>query len=117
MRKSYSSEFKLNAVSMVLDQNLSVPEICTSLDIGPTALRRWVEQVRKERTGSTMAGTKAITADQKKIQELQALLRQKDRDIEILKRPVFSCFWTPKIIPSDQRARRTVRHYRLLPRF
>jgi transposase len=86
MRKSYSSEFKLNAVSMVLDQNLSVPEICTSLDIGPTALRRWVEQVRKERTGSTMTGTKAITADQKKIQELQALLRQKDRDIEILKK-------------------------------
>ncbi|WP_371916675.1 transposase, partial [Pseudomonas sp. ATCC PTA-122608] len=55
MRKSYSSEFKLNAVSMVLDQNLPVPEICASLDIGPTALRRWVEQVRKERAGSTMA--------------------------------------------------------------
>lgn len=86
MRKSYSSEFKLNAVSMVLDQNLPVPEICASLDIGPTALRRWVEQVRKERAGSTMAGTKAITADQKKIQELQVLLRQKDRDIEILKK-------------------------------
>ena len=79
MRKSYSSEFKLNAVSMVLDQNLPVPEICASLDIGPTALRRWVEQVRKERTGSTMLGTKAITADHKRIQELQALLRQKDR--------------------------------------
>ncbi|MGQ8775981.1 transposase [Serratia sp. NA_112.1] len=58
MRKSYSSEFKLNAVSMVLDQNLPVPEICASLDIGPTALRRWVEQVRKERTGSTMLGTR-----------------------------------------------------------
>lgn len=82
MRKSYSSEFKLNAASMVLDQSLPVPEICASLDIGPTALRRWVERVRKERAGSTMAGIKAITAYQKKIQELQALLRQKDRDIE-----------------------------------
>ena len=86
MRKSYSSEVKLNAASMVLDQNMSVPEVCASLDIGPTALRRWVEQVRKERAGSTMTGTKAITAEQKKIQELQALLRQKDRDIEILKK-------------------------------
>ncbi|UOB22168.1 MULTISPECIES: transposase [Pseudomonas fluorescens group] len=86
MRKSYSSEVKLNAASMVLDQNMSVPEVCASLDIGPTALRRWVEQVRKERAGSTMTGTKAITAEQKKIHELQALLRQKDRDIEILKK-------------------------------
>ncbi|WP_411566578.1 hypothetical protein [Pseudomonas orientalis] len=40
----------------------------------------------KERAGSTMTGTKAITAEQKKIHELQALLRQKDRDIEILKK-------------------------------
>lgn len=86
MRKSYSSEFKLNAASMVLDQDQPVPEVCANLDIGPTALRRWVEQVRKERTGSTLAGTKAITADQKQIQELKALLRQKDRDIEILKK-------------------------------
>lgn len=85
MRKSYPSEFKLKAASMVLDEDQPVPEICASLDIGPTALRRWVEQVRKERAGSTLAGTKAITAEQKQIPELKALLRQKDRDIEILK--------------------------------
>ncbi|SDY23067.1 MULTISPECIES: transposase, partial [unclassified Pseudomonas] len=53
MRKSYSSEFKLKAASMVLDEGQSVPEVCASLDIGPTALRRWVDQVRKERLGST----------------------------------------------------------------
>ncbi|WP_263596588.1 hypothetical protein [Pseudomonas fluorescens] len=27
---------------MVLDEGISVPEVCASLDIGPTALRRWV---------------------------------------------------------------------------
>ena len=86
MRKSYSSEFKLKAASMVLDEDQSVPEICASLDIGPTALRRWVDQVRKERSGSALVGMKAITADQKQIQELKVLLRQKDRDIEILKK-------------------------------
>ncbi|MHC8339734.1 transposase [Pseudomonas sp. HLT2-19-2] len=86
MRKSYSNEFKLKAASMVLDEDQPIPETCASLDIGPTALRRWVEQVRKERAGSTLAGTKAITVDQKQIQELKALLRQKDRDIEILKK-------------------------------
>lgn len=99
---------------MVLDQNLPVPESCASLDVGPTTLRPEVEQVRKARTASTMAGTKAINADQKKLQQLQALFRQKDRDIEILKTPVFYCFWDPKIIPSDQRTRRILRHYKLL---
>lgn len=86
MRTSYSSEFKLKAVGMVLDEGQSIPEVCATLNIGPTALRRWVEQVRKERQGSTPVGAKAITADQREIQELKALLRQKDRDIEILKK-------------------------------
>jgi transposase len=86
MRKSYSNEFKLKAASMVLDEEQPILDVCASLDIGPTALRRWVEQLRRERGGSVLAGTKAITAEQKQIQELRALLRQKDRDIEILKK-------------------------------
>lgn len=49
MRKSYTSEFKLKAASMVLYEDQLFPEIFASLDIGPTTLRRWVEQVRKER--------------------------------------------------------------------
>lgn len=86
MRKSYSNEFKLKAASMVLDEGQDVSDVCASLDVGPTALRRWIDQVRQERLGSTPAGTKAITADQREIQQLKALLRQKDLDIEILKK-------------------------------
>jgi transposase len=86
MRSSYSNEFKLKAVVMVLDEGQSVPEVCANLNIGPTALRRWVDQVRQERLGTTPVGAKAITAEQLEIQQLKALLRQKDRDIEILKK-------------------------------
>ncbi|MFL9674529.1 hypothetical protein [Pseudomonas sp. 2822-17] len=35
MRKYYSSEFKLKAASMVLDEGQPVTEVCASLDIGP----------------------------------------------------------------------------------
>jgi len=45
MRKSYSSEFKLKAAGMVLDEGQSAPEVCASLDIGPTALRGWNHQL------------------------------------------------------------------------
>lgn len=86
MRNSYSNEFKLKAASMVLDEEQPVPQVCANLGIGPTALRRWVSQLRQEREGVTPVGAKAITADQREIQRLQALLRQRDRDIEILKK-------------------------------
>ncbi|WP_225806724.1 MULTISPECIES: hypothetical protein [Pseudomonas] len=45
-----------------------------------------VEQVREERAGKVPAGAKAITPEQQRIEELEALVRQKDRDIEILKK-------------------------------
>ncbi|WP_285401186.1 transposase, partial [Pseudomonas sp. MEJ086] len=48
MRNSYSNDFKIKAASMVLDEGQSVPQVCANLDIGPTALRRWVSQLRQE---------------------------------------------------------------------
>ncbi|MPQ84673.1 transposase, partial [Pseudomonas sp. MAFF 730085] len=46
--------------------------VCATLEIGPTALRRWVDQVRKERQGQPVKGTKAITDEQREIQNLKA---------------------------------------------
>ena len=86
VRKSYSNEFKIKTAEMVLDGGMSVPDVCKQQNVGPTALRRWIDQVRKEREGQTPVGAKAITPDQQRIQELEAQLRQKDRDIEILKK-------------------------------
>ncbi|WP_434771050.1 transposase [Pseudomonas entomophila] len=86
VRNSYSKEHKVQAAEMVLDGGQSVPEVCKILGIGRTALRRWVEQVRQEREGKVPNGAKAITSEQRRIEELEALIRQKDRDIEILKK-------------------------------
>lgn len=85
-RKVYTREFKLHAASMVLDDNCPVPEVCASLDIGPTALRRWVDQVRKEREGQPVKGAKAITDDQRQIQELKAKIKRMEMEAEILKK-------------------------------
>ncbi|MEX3776325.1 transposase [Pseudomonas sp. MYb118] len=85
-RKVYTREFKLQAASMVLDDNCPVPDVCASLDIGPTALRRWVDQVRKEREGQPVKGTKAITDDQRQIQELKAKIKRMEMEAEILKK-------------------------------
>ena len=53
LRLSFTAEFKLEAASLVLDQGYSVPEASRSLDVGETVLRRWVQQLQSERTGTT----------------------------------------------------------------
>lgn len=85
-RKVYTREFKLRAASMVIDDECPVPDVCASLNIGPTALRRWVDQVRKERQGQPVKGTKAITEDQREIQDLKAKIKRMEMEAEILKK-------------------------------
>lgn len=65
-RRSFSTDFKLEAVALVLDQVYSIPEAGKSMGGGPTVLRRWVEQLRSERGGTMLARSKAMTPEQKR---------------------------------------------------
>ncbi|WP_338567970.1 transposase [Pseudomonas canadensis] len=85
-RKVYSREFKQRAACMVIDDECPVPDVCATLEIGPTALRRWVDQVRKERRGQPVKGTKAITDEQREIQNLKAKIKRMELEAEILKK-------------------------------
>ena len=84
-RRSFSTEFKQEAACLVLDQGYSIPEASRSLDVGETALRRWVKQLRAERDGVTPK-SKALTADQQRIQELEAQVKRLEREKAILKK-------------------------------
>ncbi len=84
-RRNFTEEFKLEAASLVLDEGYSIPQASRSLDVGETALRRWVQQLQKERGGETPQ-TKALTPEQKKIQELEARINRLEREKSILKK-------------------------------
>ena len=84
-RRSFNTTFKRDAASLVLDQNYSIQDACASMGVGPTALRRWVEQLRQERTGNTPT-SKAMTPEQQQIQALQARIRKIERENDILKK-------------------------------
>ena len=43
-RRSFSTEFKFEAACLVLDEGYSLAEAARSLDVGETALRRWVDK-------------------------------------------------------------------------
>jgi len=84
-RRQFSREFKREAACMVIDQGFSIVEVCRQLDLGETALRRWVDQVKFERNGG-VPKTAALTEEQRKIQELEARINRLEREKAILKK-------------------------------
>ncbi|WP_371365441.1 IS3 family transposase [Pseudomonas sp. QL9] len=85
-RRSFSPDFKLEAARLVVDQGYTVPAACKAMGVGPTAMRRWVAQLQLERGGQTPAHSKALTEDQRRIQELEAQVRRLEREKEIPKK-------------------------------
>ena len=84
-RRSFSTEFKRESASLVLDQGYSIPEASRSLDLGQSALRRWVKQLQQERGGITPS-SKALTPEQQRIQELESQVKRLEQEKSILKK-------------------------------
>lgn len=42
-RREFDASFKLQVVQMVKEQGLSIPQICRGMELGETAVRRWVQ--------------------------------------------------------------------------
>jgi len=85
-RRSFSKEFKIETASLVLDHGYTAKEASDSMGVGQTAVRRWVDQLKLERSGVTPVGSKALTAEQQKIQALEAKIKRIEREKEILKK-------------------------------
>jgi transposase len=85
LRRTYSTDFKHEAANLVLKEGYSVGEASRSLDIGETALRRWIDQLEGERLGVTPKA-KAYTDEQRRIQELEAQVRRLEQEKSILKK-------------------------------
>ncbi len=85
LRRSFNTDFKREAANLVLKEGYSVAEASRSLDIGQTALRRWIDQLDGERLGVTPKA-KAFTDEQRRIQELEAHVRRLEQEKSILKK-------------------------------
>jgi transposase len=83
--RSFDVSFKLEVVKMIKDQGMSVSQVCRDLNIGDTAVRRWVQQYESEQLGSVGIG-KPLTAEQQRIRELERQVRDLKLDNDILKK-------------------------------
>jgi transposase len=70
---------------MIKDQGLGVSQVCEDMNLGETAVRRWLKQVEADQAGQSGIG-KPLTAEQQRIRQLEAENRQLRMDVDILKK-------------------------------
>ena len=84
-RKKYTKEFKLDAISLVRDQNLNTAETSRNLEINPQLLGRWIKEDENE-DGQAFRGNGKLTPDQKEIRQLKTQVKRLEMEREILKK-------------------------------
>ena len=83
--RSYSPQFRLEAAQLVVEQGYTIKQACESMGVKKSTLENWVRQLRRERQGDTPKSA-ALTAEQRKIQELGKKIRQIEMEKDILKK-------------------------------
>ena len=82
-RKKYSKEFKLDAVSLVVEQGYTRSEAARSLGIDAKMLGRWVRE-HQEDDGYAFRGNGKLTPEQEEIRKLKAQVKRLQMEKEIL---------------------------------
>ncbi len=81
-RRRFSREFKLEAVRLVNEQNLSIAQAAGDLDLHENVLRKWVKDIKDDKTnafpghGHQKPEQAEITALRREVKKLKA-----ERDI------------------------------------
>jgi transposase len=84
-RKKYPKEFKLDAISLVLDQGYSRREAARSLDINANMLGRWIKEQEAD-DGRAFRGNGTLTLEQEEIRKLKTQVRRLEMEKDILKK-------------------------------
>lgn len=84
-RKQYTKEFKLDAVSLVIEQGYKRTEAARSLGINPGMLGRWVREFKQE-DGQAFRGNGKLSTEQEEIRKLKAEVKRLEMERDILKK-------------------------------
>lgn len=84
-RKQYTKEFKLDAISLVVDQGLTIAEAARRLEIRANMLGRWIKENQTDNNGQAFRGNGKLTPDQEEIRRLKIENKQLKLERQILK--------------------------------
>ncbi len=84
-RKQYTKEFKLDAISLVLEQGYKQAEAARSLGINVNMLSRWVKEHQHDE-GQAFRGNGKLTPEQEEIRQLRSQVKRLEMEKDILKK-------------------------------
>ncbi|MGB2739092.1 MAG: IS3 family transposase [Cognaticolwellia sp.] len=84
-RKTYSKEFKLDAIALVRDQNYSIAEAARNLEVSAQILGRWIKEAEND-DGHAFRGNGKLTPEQDEIRKLKAQVKRLEMERENIKK-------------------------------
>jgi len=84
-RKSYSRQFKIDAVKLVTEQGYRITEAARNLEINPNVLRRWRNQLVGE-SDQAFPGKGHMTTENEELNRLRKENKRLRMEHEILKK-------------------------------
>ncbi len=84
-RRTFTPEFRLESAQLVVDQGYSVRDAANAMNVSKSAMDKWVRQLKDERNGITTKAT-PLSAEQRKIKELENRIKRIEMEKEILKK-------------------------------
>jgi transposase-like protein len=85
-RKKYPKEFKLDAISLVLEQEYTKAEASRSLGINPNLIARWIHEHQADDSGQAFRGYGKLTPELEEIRALKARVKRLEMGREVLKK-------------------------------
>lgn len=83
-RRSFSAEFKSDAVRLCQVGDRSIAQVAADLDLTETALREWVK--RAEETPAAMTSEALSEVEREELRELRKRVKRLEMEREILKK-------------------------------
>jgi transposase len=84
-RRTYTTEFKADAVKLITEQGYSVAEASRSLDVGETLLRSWKASLQ-EKGPDAFPGNGRLNPHEEELRRLRAEVKRLLMEREILKK-------------------------------
>ena len=84
-RKTYTREFKLQALRLLTDQGLSVAEVARRLGVGENCLRHW-RKAAQEQGDAAFPGQGRLSAGEEELRRLRAEVQRLRAERDLLKK-------------------------------
>ncbi|MGC0367590.1 transposase [Rhodococcus sp. 27YEA15] len=86
-RRSFTTEYKVEAARRVIDSGRTIAEVARELDINEALLGRWVAEERRHIEAAASSGDQPLTAAERtELARLRRQVSEQEKDIAFLKK-------------------------------